>query len=491
MCSRILGYIRDVLIADRFGASTVSDAFFAAWRIPNTLKELLGEGALTGAFIPIFTEELHTKGKEDAWILASLVFNGLLFISLVITLLGIILAPIIVVILAPGFVGKDVFSLTVTLTRIMFPFTIFICLSTLVMGILNCCRHFALPALAPAALNLCLIGSIFFLCPLFTDQPILGLSIGFLSGGLIQLLLQIPGLISKKMEYRFIFNLFHPVVKKVLLLMGPRALGSAVTQFNLTISNLLASLLIPGSISALFYSNGLVQLPLALFGVAIGTVLFPTMSKQVAESNILELKKSISWGLRMVILTSLPATIGLMVLGKPIIQLLFQHGNFDAADTNITYLALFFYSVGLLGISGLTVVVPAFYAQHDTWTPVKVGMITVVVNIIFGLLLMRPLAQGGLTLAISISSFFNLALLLAILRRKIGAIEDRRILKSLFQSLAASFIMGAFCRYIVTTELSLLLQVIIGVCGGLIILILACKVLKVVEIDSIWKLILR
>lgn len=488
--SRIVGYIRDVLIANRFGASLVSDAFFVAWRIPNTLRELLGEGALSAAFIPVFTEYLKTKDKKEAWKLASLIFNGLLIISILITLLGIIWTPLIITIIAPGFKGSDAFQLTVTLTRIMFPFTIFICLAALVMGILNSCQHFTLPAFAPAVLNLCLIGAIFFLCPLF-DEPILGLSIGFLIGGLMQLLIQLPALIKERMEYRLIIDLFNPGVKKIIFLMIPRAIGAGITQLNITISNLLASFLVLGSISSLFYSNRLVHFPLALFGIAIGTVLFPTMSKQVVEGNLDELKKSLLWGLKMVILTSLPATIGLMVLGRPIIQLLFQHGQFDVYDTNITYLALFFYAFGLLGFASLKVIIPAFYSQHDTWTPLKIGIISVIANIVFSLLLMRPLEQGGLTLSLSLSGFLNASLLLIILRQKIGAIYGSQILKSFLKVLLASSIMGFFCWIIMRIDIGIFYQVVIGLIGGLGILFLSCKMLKIEEIDSVWNLLKR
>jgi putative peptidoglycan lipid II flippase len=482
--SRILGYIRDVLIANRFGASLVSDSFFAAWRIPNTLRELLGEGALSAAFIPVFTEYLKTKNKKHAWQLASLVINGLLVISILITLVGIIFAPLIITIIVPGFIGKEAFSLTITLTRIMFPFTIFICLAALVMGILNSCQHFTLPAFAPAFLNLCLISAIFLLCPLF-EEPILGLSIGLLIGGLMQLLIQIPSLIKEKMEYRAILDFFHPGVKKVILLMLPRALGSAVTQLNITISNLLASFLIFGSISALFYSNRLVHLPLALFGIAIGTVLFPTMSRQVVDGNLDDLKKSLLWGLKMVILTCLPATIGLMVLGRPIIQLLFQHGQFDTYDTNITYLALFFYAAGLLGFASLKVIVPAFYSQQDTYTPVKIGIISVIANVIFSLLLMRPLEQGGLALSLSLAGYLNASLLLIDLRQKIGDIGGGQIIKFFIKVLLASFMMGVFCWFIIGTTIDIFYQVGIGVMGGLVVLFLSCKLLKIEEINAI------
>lgn len=485
--SRILGYIRDVLIANRFGASVVSDAFFVAWRIPNTLRELLGEGALSAAFIPVFTQYLKTKGKKEAFYLASLVINGLLIISLLITLLGIILAPLIIIITAPGFIGKDAFPLAVNLTRIMFPFIVFICLAALVMGILNSCQHFTLPALAPAVLNLCLIISVF-LSPLF-NQPIYMLSLGLLAGGLLQLLIQIPGLIKVRMEYRLIVNFLDPGVKKIILLMLPRLLGAGITSINTTISNILASFLIFGSISALFYANRLVQFPLALFGIAIGTVLFPSMSKQFVEGNLDGLKKSISWGLRMVIFTCLPPTIGLMVLGKPIIQLLFEHGEFTRFDTTITYLSLFFYVTGLLGFAALKIIVPAFYSQHDTWTPVKIGIISIIANIIIGILLMKPLEQGGLALSNSLAGFLNLSLLWVILRKKIGSFGGMEIFNSFLKILLASILMGVFCWIIIGIGLKISHQVVIGIIGGIVVLFLSCKWLKIEELDFVWGLL--
>jgi len=477
--SRILGYIRDMLIANRFGASWVSDAFFAAWKIPNTLRELLGEGALSAAFIPVFTQYLKTKDRKAAFYLASLVLNGLLIISILITTLGIIFAPLIITLILPGFIGKDAFSLTVTLTRIMFPFTIFICLAALVMGILNSCQHFTLPAFAPAVLNLCLILSIFFLCPLFVQKPIYGLSLGLLLGGLFQLLIQLPALIKERMEYRLMIDFLDPGVKKIILLMLPRALGSGVTHLNIFICDLLASFLTFGSISALFYSNRLVHLPLALFGIAIGTVLFPTMSRQIVEGNLDGMKKSLSWGLKMVIFTCLPATIGLMVLGRDIIQLLLQHGEFDLADTQRTYLSLFFYSFGLVGFASLKVIIPAFYSQQDTWTPVKIGIISVIANITFSLLLMRPLEQGGLTLSLSLAGFLNTTLLLIKLRQKIGPLGASQILKFFLKVLFASSIMGVFCWIITQLHIAIFYQVLIGTIGGLASLFLSCKLVKI------------
>lgn len=488
--SRILGYVRDVLIANRFGASTISDAFFIAWRIPNSLRELLGEGALSAAFIPVFTEYFKTRDKQQAWRLASLILNGLLIISMLITLLGIIFAPLIITIIAPGFLGKDAFALTVALNRIMFPFTIFICLAALVMGILNSCQRFSLPAFAPAVLNLCLILSIFFLCPKF-HQPIFGLSIGLLIGGLFQLLIQIPPLIKEKMEYRLIVDFFDPGVKRIILLMIPRTIGAAVTQFNIFVSNLLASFLASGSISSLFYANRLVHFPLAMFGIATGTVLFPTMSRQVVDGNLDGLKKSLAFGLKMVILTCLPATIGLMVLGKSIIQLLFQHGHFDVSAANMTGLALFFYAFGLLGFASLYVIVPAFYSQQDTLTPVKTGMISATSNIIFSLLLMRPLEQGGLTLSLSLAGYLNASLLLIKLRQKIGPLGLRQIFQFFFKILFASILMGIFCRLIMLTGIGVFEQVIIGIIGGLAVLFLCCKWLKIEELGSIVKLFKR
>lgn len=485
--SRILGYLRDMLIANRFGASIVSDAFFVAWRIPNTLRELLGEGALSAAFIPVFAEYIKTKEKKEAWFLASLVINALLLISIVITLLGIVLAPIIVTLTAPGFIGQETFSLAVTLTRIMFPFTIFICLAALVMGILNSCQHFTLPALAPAVLNLCMIISILFLCPFFTSQPIFGLSIGLLLGGLVQLLIQLPGLIKEKIQYQFVLNPFHPGVKRIVKLMLPRALGSAITQLNTTISNIMASFLASGSISALFYANRLVQLPMAIFGVAIGTVLFPTMASQAAEGRIDQLKGNLRWGLKMVILTSLPATVGLMVLGKPIIQLLLEHGEFGTNDTLMTHLALFFYASGLIGFSALKVIVPAFYAQHDTCTPVKIGIIAMLANVIFALLLMQPLAQGGLTLANSLAAFLNLSLLLIILRKRLGLLGGKEILACFLKTLIASSVMAAFCYFILGSVPTPLSQVVIGSVGGIVVFLVACKLIRL----PVWGLINR
>jgi putative peptidoglycan lipid II flippase len=370
MLSRVFGFIRDVIVARFFGAGLATDAFFVAFRIPNLLRRLFAEGSLTIAFVPVFTEYLKTKSREDAFELARVAFTLLSVILVVISLAGVIFSPAIVTVMAPGFrATPDKYALTVLLTRIMFPYIFFISLVALCMGILNSLRHFATPALSPVILNLCMIGAALFLRDYFAE-PILALAIGVMIGGLLQLAVQLPVLFKLGVVLRPDFHFRHTGVRRIGALMLPAAFGAAVYQINIFISTLLASFLPEGSVSFLYYADRIVELPLGIFGIAIGTAALPSFSDQVARGHYEEMKKTISFSLRLMLFITIPAMIGIIALQEPIISVLFQRGQFDPRSSVLTAQALFWYTVGLWAFSTIRVVVAAFYALQDTKTPV-------------------------------------------------------------------------------------------------------------------------
>ena len=440
--SRIMGFIRDMVVAYFFGAGYFADAFFVAFRLPNLLRRLVAEGALTVSFIPVFTDYLTNKSREEAFALARVTLILLSLILALLSLAGVLLAPWIVRIFAPGFSATpDKFVLTVLLTRIVFPYILLIGLVALAMGILNSLGRFASPALAPVLLNMSMIASVMLLSDFF-DPPILSLAVGVLIGGLLQVLLQVPFLLKEGHLIGIETNFRHPGLKRVITLMGPAALGAAVYQFSIFISTLLASFLPEGSVSALYYADRLVQFPLGVFAIALGSAVLPSMSRQAASGKMEEFSETLSYSLRLVFFISLPAMVGLIILAEPIIGLLFQRGKFDAEAVNASASALVAYSLGLWAFSGTQILVRAFYSLKDTRTPVTVAVITLLLNVVLSILLMMPLKHVGLALATSISSMVNLALLTVILRRRLGLMEGRPIINSFGKSLFAALGMG-------------------------------------------------
>ncbi|MCJ7645775.1 murein biosynthesis integral membrane protein MurJ [bacterium] len=522
LASRILGYLRDMLIANFFGAGFVADAFFVAYRIPNLLRQLLGEGALSASFIPVFTEYLTTKPKEEAQRLVRI--SGLLLLILlsILTILGIIFSPIIVRLIAPGFIrNPEKLSLTITLTRILFPFMIAIGLAALSLGILNSLHRFIIPALAPCLLSISEIFFILFICPLM-ERPIIGLALGVAAGGFAQFFFQLPSIVKegfvipagksysnphlKPISYaknllkncnvlwkRWTSTLDHPGVKKIGLLMLPATLGLSVTQVNTFLDTICASVLREGSVTALYYANRIMQLPLALFGTAIATVALPMMSRSVAATNMQELKDTLSLALRMILFTIVPASLGLIILGKPIISLLFERGRFTSQATQSTNWALLFYSTGIVAYAGVKVVASAFYSMQDTRTPVRIASIAMVANIVLNLILMRILDVGGLALATAIASFMNLLILLFYLRKRIGRLGGKRVLLSLAKILLASSAMAIACIYSsrLLGQINKLIQVAGTILICVTIYILVTHLLRCEEIKYVWKIITR
>lgn len=442
LISRLLGFARDILLAQLFGAGLAADAFFVALRIPNLFRRFLGEGTLAASFIPVFTGYLERGERQEAWTMAnSAAWLVTGFLSACV-LAGILGAWWVVSVIAPGFKDPFKFELTVDLTRLMFPFALFMGLAALQMGILNSLRHFFAPAIGPALFNVSIIASIFILCPIM-DPPVLGLAYGVVVGGALQMLVQIPALLRRGFRLSRPKSPIHPGVVRVCRLLGPTVLGIAATQINLFVDTLLASLLPEGSVSYLYYGNRLVQLPVGVFGIAMGIAILPTLSAQAARRELDRLVDTMSFAVRLVLFITVPATVGLIVLRYPIVQTLFERGQFTASSTRGTAFALLFYAVGLCAFSGVKVVVPAFFSMQDTTTPMKIGVISVGLNIVLNLILMGPLKHGGLALATSIASLFNVFALLYILKVRIGRLGGRRILTSSLKLAGASSVMGA------------------------------------------------
>ncbi len=474
--SRILGYIRDFVFAWFFGAGLFSDAFIAAFRIPNLLRRLFGEGSLSIAFIPVFTKYLSDQGRDEAFMLARSALRFLSVILVVVVIAGIFLAPFIVKAIAYGFTDSpDKFSLTVTLTRIMFPYIFFIGLVALCMGILNALGHFAAPALAPVLLNLAMIGSILIASYLSEDMTfrVYGLATGVLIGGILQLALQAPFLIKKGFYFWEKTKIYHEGFRRIGILMIPATFGAAVYQINTLVITLLASLLPGGSITYLYFADRLVQFPLGVFGLAVATAVLPSLSRQAAKKDYHAVKQTFAHAMRLVLFITIPAMAGLIVLREPIIALLFKRGAFDARAVQLTAYALLYYSFGLWAFSAVRIVVNTFYALQDTLTPVLTAAASIAVNIVLGIILMKWLGHGGLALALSISSIFNLVLLTRSLRIKLGKLGFKEIVRSASKTLICAVLMGIIVKgvsvYIIPVESG----TFTGLLSGLAVSILA------------------
>ena len=442
LLSRILGLVRDMVLAYFFGSKMAADAFFVAFRIPNLLRRFFAEGSLTIAFIPVFTETLTRKSKEDAYELARAVLTLLSLLLVVVTILGVLLSPWIVRIQAYGFGASGAkYELTVLLTRITFPYIFLVSLVAFFMGVLNSLRHFAAPAAAPILLNVGIIAGALWVSP-FLSEPIVGVAIGVLIGGILQVLLQIPWIMKKGLSLRPLWMPRHPAVKKIGLLMLPAIFGSAVYQLNQFIGTLLASFLPQGSISWLYYADRIVEFPLGVFAIAISTAALPSLAKQVAGKDFSDFRETLGHALRLVFFITTPATVGMILLRVPIIEVFFQRGAFDHRTTLMTAQALLFYSLGLWAFSASRVMLSAFYAFQDTKTPVQVATITMIANALLSLLLMGPLRHGGLALSLSLSSTLQLLLLIIILSRRGDLLDLKPMISSAARSLAASAVMG-------------------------------------------------
>ena len=442
--SRVLGFVRDIVIATAFGTGLGAEAFVVSFRIPNLLRDLVGEGATNSAFVPVLTE-CREKQKEAFWGLVSTLFFVMAAILAALAFLGVLFAPQIVSVLAPGFTHSadpQKFPLTVKLTRVIFPYIFLIGLSALAMGVLNALQEFTSSAFGPVLLNVCMI-----LSGVFFEKTYgpMALVVAVLAGGVLQLLWQVPPLVKR--GFRFTRPAVdHGYAAKIGKLLLPRALGSAIYQINVFVDSILASfetIVGLGGQSALYYANRLFQLPLAIFGMSLAQAILPTFSMQHLRQDKEAFRETLSAAIRSLLFIILPASAGLVVFSRPIIRILFQHGHFDEVSTRITSGALFFYAFGLLSCCLIKLFVNAFYAMQDTRTPVKTMFFSVMLNIVLSLALMRPLKIGGLALASSLSATMNAALLYHFLRKKTGSLQGKLIFRSLLKVLAAVSVMVA------------------------------------------------
>lgn len=418
LLSRILGFVRDFVIARAFGAGALTDAFFVAFRLPNLLRRLFAEGAFSQAFVPMLAEYRNRREPAETRQLVDRVATALFLVVVLIAALGVIGAPVLVYVSAPGFaVDADKFALTVTLTRITFPYILFMALVALAAGILNTWGRFALPAFTPVLLNLSFIGMALLAASWF-DPPVLALAWAVFIGGVLQLALQLPALKRIGMLPRFDFAPGDPGVRRVLTLMAPAVLGVSVAQISLLINTIFASFLASGSVSWLYYADRLMEFPAGLLGAALGTILLPSLSKAHANADPREFSALLDWGLRLTFLLTLPAAIGLAVLSVPLIATLFQHGAFTVEDVLQTRTALVAYSVGLIGLILVKVLAPGFYARQDIKTPVKIALLTLAATQAMNLLFIVPLKHAGLALSIGLASCLNAALLFRGLRQR-------------------------------------------------------------------------
>lgn len=444
LISRILGLVRDSVVAYFFGTRSAADAFYVAFRIPNLLRRLLAEGSLTMAFVPVFTEYLK-QSREEGKRVADIVFTYLSMLLTVLAILGILFAPWIVRVIAFGFEGSpEKFELTVYLTRIMFPYIFLVSLMALAMGVLNTLKIFGAPAASPILLNLGIIcGAAVF--SRWFDPPVTGLAVGVIAGGFLQLALQVPWLSKEGMMPRLNFDYRHPALKRIGLIMLPSVYGGAVYQINVMVITLLASFLPSGSVSYLWYADRVNEFPLGLFAVAIATASLPTLSEHAADRNHQAFKETLNYSLRIAWTESIPAMVGIWLLAEPIVRLLFQRGEFTAESTVGTVGALRFFALGIPFITGVRNMVPAFYAMKDARTPVMIATVALVANAVLSLILMGPMLHRGLAFSMAAASSVNFALLVVMFRRKMGLFGGRKLAMSAIRSAVACLGIAAVC----------------------------------------------
>lgn len=442
LLSRVTGLVREVLGFSLFGAGAAMDAFQVAWRIPNFLRRLFAEGAFSQAFVPVFAEFRAKKGEAETKALADRVASLLAVVLFVVTLIGVLAAPVIVYAMAAGFsADPNKAALTATMLRITFPYLFFISLVALAAGMLNTFSNFKTPAFTPVLLNLAVIAAAVFLAP-HVDPPIMALAWGTLLGGALQLAFQVPALRRIKMLPRFVWQPQDQGVVRVLKLMAPALLGVSVAQISILINTQIASFLGDGAVSWLTAADRLMEFPSALLGVAVGTVLLPSLAKQHAHENPQEFSRLLDWGLRLTLLLAIPATVALAVLATPLIASILQHGQFSANDVLMTRTALVAYAVGLVGIILVKILAPAFYAQQNVATPVKIAVVTLIAVQLFNLAFVPFFRHAGLALSTGLGACVNAGLLYYFLRSKRVFTPQPQWLVFFFKLFVAAYLMA-------------------------------------------------
>jgi putative peptidoglycan lipid II flippase len=446
LASRVLGLIRDQVLAYYFGAGDAMDAFRVAFRVPNLLRDLFAEGAMSAAFVPTFTGYLARDGRDRAWRLANSVLNSLLLTTVACVAIGYALAPALVRLFAADFgavAGK--LELTILLARIVLPFLTMVAVAAVLMGMLNALGHFFVPALSPATFNLASIVLVIALVPASSTlgvQPIVIVALATVVGGVAQVVIQWPPLVSEGFRYKPSLDVADAGLRRVLLLMGPGTVGLAATQINVFVNTVLATGQGTGAVSWLDYAFRLMYLPIGLFGVSVATASTPAIARLVATGQMGQIRATLAHAISLMMLLNVPSTVGLIVLADPIVRVIFEHGSFSATDTAATASALRFYALGLLGYSVVRIVSPAFYALGRSRTPVMISAASVVANVALNLALVGLMGYRGLALGTSLTALLNAALQILLIRREIGGVDGRTIAASFGRVSLAAAVMG-------------------------------------------------
>lgn len=497
--SRLTGLVREQVLAALFGAGQVFDAFRIGFLIPNLTRDLFAEGALSSAFVPIFTSYLASKSKEEAARLANLTASAIIVIVGCVCLLGAIFSEYLVLIVAPGFrADPEKFRLAVQMTRIMFPFLLLVALAAQAMGILNACNQFGVPATASTMFNVVSIIAGLFLGKILGPQvglsEIHGMAWGVVLGGAAQLIWQLPALRKAGFRFRFMLDWSHPGVRHIIALMGPAILGNAAVQINVTVNNNIASRLGDGPVSWLGYAFRFMQLPIGIFGVAIASATLPAISRSASSSDIPQFRQMLSRSLGLVFLLTVPSAVGLAVLGRSIVGAIYQRGEFSAYDTMQTAEALSFYAIGLAGYAAVKVLNPAFYALGDARTPMTVSFCSIAINFAVAVTAVSVfhLGHAGLALSTSSVAIFSSIALFVIMRKRIGGIYGRNLWRSFVRIMLASLAMAAVVwavstgvhRWLGWASSAYLADLALSIPAGLAVLYLACRALGVPELDD-------
>jgi putative peptidoglycan lipid II flippase len=502
LASRVLGLVREQLLAALFGAGNDMDAFFVAFRIPNLVRDLFAEGAMSAAFVPTFTHQLTVHGKPAAWRLGNNVLNALLVVTLTLVVVGLVVTRPLVTLFAGDYAsvpGK--LELTIRLTRVMLPFLATVAVATVAMGMLNSLHYYFVPALSPAMFNVAMIVCAVVLVPVMPSvglPRIMAIAIAALLGGLGQILIQWPPLRREGFRYSPVLDPRDKALRHVMMLIAPGTVGLAATQVNIFVNTVLATSQGTGAVSWLTYAFRLMYLPIGLFGVSIATAALPAVSRHAAVGDNAGIRMTVSRGLAMMLMLNVPATVGLVVLARPIVELLFEHGRFTASDTEATTAALRLYAVGLVGYSAARIISPTFYALRQSQTAVAVSVATIAANVLLSVSLVALMGFRGLALATSIAALGNGGSLVMLLRRRLHGIEGDRLVTILTKVLIAAAMMGVAAwglDYVMTGLLpgrQILVQGVrlsAAIGGSVAVLAVSAKVLNIDEFEDALRLV--
>ncbi|MBN2041818.1 MAG: murein biosynthesis integral membrane protein MurJ [Spirochaetes bacterium] len=500
LASRVLGLVRDMVIGAVFGATGAVDGFWVAFRIPNLFRRLVGEGCLTISFVPVYTEYLVKKGEKEALELAQKTLSILVVVLLFIVIAGVVFSSGIVSLVGFGFSDPAQIDLTVALNRLMFPYLFLVSLVAFSMGYLNSHKYFFAPAFAPVLLNIGFIAGALVLRH-FLKVPLYGLAIGVLLGGVLQLLLQVPYMIKAGFRLKFSIDFNHPGIRAIFRMIGPALFGIAVYQVNLLMSTVLASMLPDGSITYIYFSDRLTELVMGVFIISLGNVILPSLSGLSALNDLGKIRDLYTSSVHSALFITIPASAALIVLGLPIISVLFMRGEFNVFTSLMTYKALLYGSIGMFAVSIIRITVPTYYSLKDTKTPVFASAASFIVNIAFGYMLMQTgLKHGGLTLAVSIAATVQMLILIIFLQKRIGKLDLKKFILPILKYTAAAAIMAVAVYYIadqinwLNTDAALIKRIIYLfaiIIAGASVYFLACFFLRVREVSFFWELIYK